>query len=266
MRIQAFKELLKQDTDVMIINFTSIDRVSHFYTNELKLNDIPLEEKAVFQAYRDCDSILGDLLVEIEDTDTNLVWFSEFGFGHLERFVSINDYLSSKKFLTYSTENRRRPNWEKTLAFESVQGSHGINLNRKSFYKNGIVSDSDFQSSREEIIQSLLNMNNPYNGNPMFSMVTKREEYYINPEAPDIILEPYDWKYLPYGDNHWSDVVSRHSQTGWHRPKAMWGGVGPKIRKKNWSGSSELIDLVPTFYYLMDLNIPSFLSGKGLLN
>ncbi|KMQ32179.1 alkaline phosphatase family protein [Bacillus cereus] len=265
MRIQACKELLEQEVDVMIMNFTSIDRVSHFYTDELTNEEIKLEDKAIFRAYQNCDAILGELYEEIDGSDTNLIWFSEIGFGPLEKFVSINDYLAVNKFLKYDNENKRRPNWGETLAFESVQGSHGINLNRQSFYKHGIVRDEDFQSLREEVIQSLLNMPNPYNENQMFSNVVKGEEYYGHPAAPDIMVEPYDWNYLPYGDNHWADVVSRHSQTGWHRPKAVWGGIGPEISGKKRSGAYDLVDLVPTFYHLLDVQPPNFLKGKSLI-
>ena len=169
LRYNVGKELVKYNPDISIINFTCIDRLSHFYMNELRENTVPLKETAVFQAYKKCDEILGDILNYIEKNNADLILFSSVGFGHLKKFIEINNYLAEKGFLKWSSA--RVPDWNHTVAFEAPQGCHGININKKSFYTNGIVSDSDYTDVLHEVMNQLKEMGNPYNDNPMFSNV-----------------------------------------------------------------------------------------------
>lgn len=226
MRHQVCRELLKKNLDLYIINYTCIDRVCHFYMDELYGSAVPLDETAVFQMYRYCDTLLGEYLERVEQTDGRMIVFSSVGFGRLERFVEINQYLAEKGLLTWSKQGRI-PDWEKTTAFESVQGSHGININKKGSYAHGIITEAESHAVTQQVIDVLKEMENPYTGSPMFSKVVLGKTFYqTNPEAPDIVLEPYDWEYLPYGDTYWSDRVSRHSQTGWHRSRSVCGTFG----------------------------------------
>lgn len=226
MRHEICRELLKKNLDIYLINYTCIDRVCHFYMDELYDSSVPLDEAAVFQMYRYCDTLLGEYMDRVEQTDGRMIVFSSVGFGKLERFVEINQYLAEKGMLSWS-KNGRIPDWEKTMAFEAVQGSHGININKKGRYAHGIISEAQYQAVAQQVIDVLKEMKNPYTDNPMFSNVVMGKTYYhLNPEAPDIVLEPYDWEYLPYGDTYWSDRVSRHSQTGWHRSTSVCGTFG----------------------------------------
>jgi predicted AlkP superfamily phosphohydrolase/phosphomutase len=250
LRHNVSMELINQDVDVYIINYTCIDRLCHFYMSELRNDSISLEDKKVFQMYVNCDRILGDMLSIREKQNADILLMSSVGFGHLKNFVEINPYLSQKGFLKWGT-SERQPDWARTVAFESVQGSHGININRKSFYNEGIVEDSEFESVLNQLIDSLKEMRNPHNDNPMFSSVKTNKDYYNNPKGPDIVIEPYDWEYVPYGDSYWSDMVSRHCQTGWHRNKSVWGGIGPKISGKVKGDKFGLVNIAPTINHLL---------------
>lgn len=253
MRHNVSKELYKNDVDIMITNYTCIDRVSHFYMNELRENTIPLNETAVFQAYKQCDKILGDIINYTEKNNADIILFSSVGFGHLKHFVEINQYLSEKGFLRWKSD--RIPDWDHTIAFEAPQGCHGININKKSLYSKGIVSDNDYNDILSEVINQLSTMKNPYNDNPMFSNIVPGKDFYKNNvTAPDIIIEPYDWEYLPYGDNYWSDRVTRHSQTGWHRDSTVWGGLGPNISENVKNGLLNLSDILSVVKHVMKIS------------
>lgn len=249
MRHNVGKELFKNDADISIINFTCIDRLSHFYMNELRENIVPLQETAVFQAYKKCDEILGDIINCIEKNNADLILFSSVGFGHLKHFVEINQYLVEKGLFNWSSD--RVPDWNHTVAFEAPQGCHGININKKSFYTKGIISDCDYTNVLYEVMSLLRAMRNPYNENPMFANVVLGKDFYKkDTNAPDIVLEPYDWEYLPYGDNYWADKVMRHSQTGWHRNSTVWGGLGPNISVKN--KVTRITDILPLVNHIMN--------------
>ncbi len=216
MRHKAFVEL-SDNSNLSIINYTSIDRVSHFFFDEFLSEGI---NSQIHLAYKQCDEILGQLLLIAEHNKSDLIVFSEIGFGKLKRFVNINDELLKGGLLAYSNKTI---NWEKTVAFESVQGSHGININKKNVFKNGIIDDRQYEKTLNETICFLKTLKNKDTGMPLFKRVVKNIEYYINyTNAPDIILEPFDQEYLPYGDPHWSDFLTRNSQTGWHRSNGIY--------------------------------------------
>ncbi len=265
LRHKTMQELLKTDLDIIIVNYTLIERVSHFCTSELYNDDIPLDNKIVFQAYKECDKLLGDVVDYVEETNSNMLFFSEVGFGPLKSFVSVNKYLAEKDLLKYD-DSKKGPIWNKTVAFESVQGSNGININRKSIYNEGIVEDSEYESILNDVISVVKSMENPYTHEPMFSEVIPGREIYKGSQIPDIILKPFDWHYLFYGDDFWGDFISRNCQTGWHRSTSVWGGIGPDISNNVREGSYSLIDILPSVYRLMKKEIPGNLSGKSFLD
>ena len=168
--------------------------------------------------------------------------FSSVGFGELEKFVEINPYLEKEGFLKRVSE--RGIDFDHTLAFEAPQGVHGININTEDFYARGIVKADNYNRVLSEVADALRQMINPYNTKPMFAQVVKGKEFYQgNKEAPDLILEPYDWNYLPYGDNYWADIVGRHNQTGWHRNKSVWGRMGYHMNQEAFQQVSCLKDI-----------------------
>lgn len=228
MRHEICKKMYLSDYDIHVVNYTCIDRVCHFYMNEVADHGIPLKEQAIYRMYQLCDQILGDIFELMEKSKGELILFSSVGFGPLKSFVEINPYLEKKGFLNYTSH--RVVDWKRTMAFEAPQGTHGININRKPFFSQGIVEDIDYLKVLTEVAQALTEMKNPHNGNPMFAKVISGSEYYQNHiHAPDLILEPYDWEYLPYGDPHWADIVGRHHQTGWHRSESVWGKWGDSL-------------------------------------
>ncbi len=242
MRHAICQELYKDDLDVYVINYTCIDRVCHFFMDELKDDAMPLEEKAVYRMYQLSDEILGDILQYVDAHGSELILFSSVGFGELEKFVEINPYLEKEGFLKRVSE--RGIDFDHTLAFEAPQGVHGININTEDFYARGIVKADNYNRVLSEVADALRQMINPYNTKPMFAQVVKGKEFYQgNKEAPDLILEPYDWNYLPYGDNYWADIVGRHNQTGWHRNKSVWGRMGYHMNQEAFQQVSCLKDI-----------------------
>lgn len=237
LRKNVFLALTNNDTDISIVNFTAIDRLSHFCFDEI--DNVQLENSMLYKAYEQCDKILGEIISLSAHLKSEVIVFSEIGFGHLKKFVSINDYLMQKGLLKQEPESKKTI-FSGTMAFESVQGSHGININSKKQFCDGIVSENEYENVLSQVINELINMPNPYNGNPMFENVIRGVEFSHSNLVPDIILEPYDWEYLPYGDPYWADHVSRHCQTGWHRCESFWGYWGAAEKTK---GNMTLIDI-----------------------
>lgn len=263
-RVNVAFELLNK-TDMLIANFTIIDRLSHFYTQELDSENFSDEtETAIFKAYDLMDQTVGRFLEELDDS-CQLFVFSELGFGPLREFVSINAYLQKAGYL--EREENGEFNWRESVAFESIQGSHGININLKGLYRDGIVDKEQFEEVRNEVMEYVKNLINPKTGLPFFKEVVKGEEYYKGPrsnEAPHIMMEAFDERYLPLGDNYWAEHVFRNYQSGWHRREGFWTGKGSKIDGIKKNGA--ILDVCPTLFDLAGKQVPEDLKGSSLIS
>lgn len=252
-----------EDVDVLIVNLTLVDRVSHFYWQEIEDGSpLSLEETALYQAYQLADRAVGEFLKKLDD-HSHLLLFSDIGFGPLREFVSVNELLKGGGFLTRIGDHG--VDWEKTVAFESVQGSHGINIHRKGAYSKGIVDPADYAQIREEVAIYLKQAINPKTGLPYFVDVVPREMYYSGQhmeEAPDLILQPADQRYVPLGDDYWAHVVHRDYQSGWHRSECFWTGAGPALNgiKENCA----IGDITPTIFRLCGRDVPVEFPGRSL--
>ncbi|MFF8960029.1 alkaline phosphatase family protein [Streptomyces sp. NPDC014894] len=213
--------------DLLVLNLTAIDRLSHVYWQELEPGSpVPEEERSVRRAYRLADEVLGAFL-DRADEHTEVFAFSEIGFGPLRAYCSVNEVLAAAGLLTQGPDGR--PDWTATQAFEAVQGTQGVNLNTAGRYKHGIVEPHLRERTADRVREALLAHINPLTGLPLFAEVLRGEDVHSGPaahRAPDLILVPYDWRYLPLGDTHWSAQVHRTLQSGWHRRESYWGGIG----------------------------------------
>jgi predicted AlkP superfamily phosphohydrolase/phosphomutase len=254
--------------DVLIINLTAIDRVSHFYWHELEPGSpIAEEETAIFQAFRNCDRTLERFLELLED-DVSLLVFSEIGFGPLRAYCSLDDCLAKDGFLTWDRAAEPRTIlWRETVAFEAVQGCHGVNLNAAGRYSEGRVTAADHSRVRAEVIQALEAAINPYSGLALFRRVLPREEVYAGKaldQAPDIVLEPADERYQPLGDSLWARTVNRHLQSGWHRRDSFWAGIGPAFERGQPGGAATPLDVAPTICRMLGREPPAAFRGRPL--
>jgi predicted AlkP superfamily phosphohydrolase/phosphomutase len=257
--------LYDKGADAVLVNLTSIDRLSHIYWQELEQGDEHLADAAVFRAYRMADGIIGAAL-DRADENTAVLAFSEIGFGPLRSYCAINDDLAAAGLLARTSDGQGgvTVDWANTTAFEAVQGTHGVNINVSGRYQHGSVAPGDYQRVRAEVAQKLSEVINPRTGKPMFTAVSPREEIYHGAAvdaAPDLILEPSDWRYLPLGDQTWAKQVHRTWQSAWHRRRSYWALAGAGAR----SGAvATPVDITATLVDLLGRELPAGLPGKPL--
>ena len=266
-RAQTAMRLLDKGVNVLILNLTAIDRVCHFYWQEIEPGSpLTLTETAVFRAYASCDAILGRLLRRRRH-GTHLLAFSEIGFGPLRAYLSLNATLAGAKLLSRaSTGNHCTILPSGTVAFEAVQGCHGVNINLAGRYAEGIVSEADYDVVREQVREALLDAINPYTGLPALRRVLRREELYSGralEAAPDLVVEPADERYQPLGDPFWATKVNRTLQSGWHRRESYWAGVGPLFPTATGRRATPL-DVAPTIYRMLGIEPAVDWPGKSL--
>ncbi len=258
--------LFDQGADMVIANLTCIDRLSHCYWQEIEPGSpVPLEESAVFQAYQCCDRVIGKFL-EKRTEDVTLLVFSEIGFGPLRAYLEINQILAEHDLLLWKDAERTAPDWARTQAFEAVQGTQGININLRSRYQDGTVDDSQYEACCQKVRDVLIGAINPHTGLPLLKRVAHRTEIYPGAhtaEAPDLILEPADPRYLPFGEPSWARHVRRKLQSGWHRRTSLWAAVGEEM-ESGCQMEAELLDIAPTLMDILGAGSNSGLPGISL--
>jgi predicted AlkP superfamily phosphohydrolase/phosphomutase len=163
-------------------------------------------------------------------------------------------------------------NWNKTAAFS--RGKEGdIFINLKGRDKNGTVKPDEYETVRENIISRLNNLVDPSTGRKAVSKVYKREELYEGPYvefAPDLLIDWIDNAYMPTENDKNKDSVfverwrenMNWPTSGSHRIEGILLATGPDISKNKEIKNSRIIDMTPTWLYLLNQNVPEDMEGK----
>ncbi|BAQ75373.1 hypothetical protein MmcP [Pseudomonas sp. Os17] len=199
---------LGAEADVMIVNLTLADRLSHFMWYEM-LDPEPARRPQILQAYDFIDRACARLQTLAPES---MLVFSEMGFGELKGFFSINQHLQAAGLQVLDPQGQ--VDLQRSVALETVQGSHGVMLCR-DLCNEGRASDAE----RQAVMQCLEAMRFA-DGQPALAVVRPREAVYQGPYshlAPSLIVTPADARRPPLGDPRWASHVRRTAQSGWHR-------------------------------------------------
>ena len=163
-------------------------------------------------------------------------------------------------------------NWDKTLAFS--RGKEGdIFINLKGRDPNGIVEQDQYENLRDKIIYKLSSLIDPASGEKVVNKIYRREELYKGPYiefAPDLLIEWVNSAYMPTENDKNKDSVfverwrenMNWPTSGSHRINGILLAKGPGIAKNKRIESSTIIDMTPTWLYLLNQKIPDDLEGK----
>lgn len=261
-QLQTTLELAKS-SDIVFVNLTIADRLSHFFWSELSSASTS-NEPSIIKAYRFLDKALFQLEALLNDNDFMMV-FSEIGFGPIDGFVSIDHYLQAIGLQELNIDGS--VDHTKSHAMEAVQGSHGINivLNEKNLFHRR--SNPDYRHKLNVTKNALLSMRFG-DGNPIISRVFEAEELYDGPYTalmPDLIIQPANPARPPLGDPRWAKHVNRHLQTGWHRDDGFFVLLGNRAIKSQHAKPIDLENIAPTIADLMRCDIPSSCIGKSMM-
>lgn len=227
---------LAPDVDVMIVNLTLPDRLSHFLWYEMSSSPGP-ERPHILRAYDFVDEACRRL--QSLEPESMLV-FSEIGFGKLDGFFSINRYLqdAGMQFLDHNGD----VDLQRSVAMETVQGSHGVML-CSDLCNTGKASQASVDQLRDFLMQIRFE-----DGSPALADVKHRDELYHGPYthlAPTLVVRPADETRPPLGDPRWAKHVRRTSQSGWHRDKGFVVLTGHRAPSANTS-IVQLQQIAPT--------------------
>jgi len=159
--------------------------------------------------------------------------------------------------------------WSRTRAF-GVIGT-GIYLNLKGRQPEGIVEPEDYDRVRNDIIEKLAGLIDPWTGEPISPSIFKKEEVYHGEHAdsaPDIslLMGPYTC-HAAYGESEWIGLSGPREMmlSGTHRLKGIFVACGPDVRKDGRKlPNLKIYDIAPTVLHMFGLPVDSDMDGRVL--
>jgi len=299
-RRDLFVHLAKNEAwDLLVTVFTNTDRIQHSLWRSGR--------ERVDEFFGLVDGCVGDVLAAAADENTLVMLMSDHGFQDATHKVYLNRFLQERGLLATRTGARgddpyarRRPDyfedfqggggaavtgtvskilakvgigrevvmdWSRTRAFTWSLDTAGVGVNLASRYPYGCVSDSDYESVRDEIIAALTALELP-GGRSAFRTVRRREDVYSGPhadKAPDVVTEPADGVEFGIALDR-REVIREHKRpAGQHSPRGFVALAGPGVRA-GAAIEGNIVDCLPTILHGMGLAVPEGLDGRVLLD
>jgi len=155
-------------------------------------------------------------------------------------------------------------NWRNTTAFSLI--TNGVFVNLQGREPEGIVRMSDYEATRDMLIERLCAVRDPHNGERVICRVQRREEVYSGPYleyAPDLVITDHDERYHFgfFPDSHYTRAFNSPGRaSGNHTYDGILIVAGPDIRPGVIEGA-RMVDVMPTLCALLGLEIPPEVDG-----
>lgn len=155
--------------------------------------------------------------------------------------------------------------WSKTKAYGAAAG---IRINLKGREPFGIIEkNGEFKHLKEEIISRLYEVEHPDTKGKIMDIVLTKEEVYKGPyisEAPDILFMADGLAYLQLDRLDSNRLFAPTNLKGCHRLNGIFIGKGTGFKKGAEVQGANIVDILPTLLYSMNLPIPDDLDGRIL--
>jgi predicted AlkP superfamily phosphohydrolase/phosphomutase len=286
--------VLEAPDRLMHVHYKYIDpRFEHYSRPEAG----PIRER-VWEFFDEMDEVIADL-VGWGGSDGFVVTMSDHGFQGKEKSVNVNYLLNQwgmlglggagsvvgsslvrksaqgiKKLVPKGVRKKVKSvahasiDWSRTKAFSAPIPQQGIYVNLAGREPHGIVSEGEYESVRNEIMERFSTVVDPDDGEPIVDRILRREEVMSGPEAggaPDLfpICRAYSYELSDglYSASPLTDY--RELPRGFHHMDGIFGISGPEIDARSGLRAS-LYDIAPTALFLAGLDqLPS--DGRVLL-
>lgn len=157
--------------------------------------------------------------------------------------------------------------WKNTKAYSRGGVTGALRLNVKGREPRGCISPKDVPAVREELIEDLRDLRNPYTGELVVDRVLKNEEVYEGPisfEGPDILFKTKGLRTDTGGLTVFKSlnpIIPAFAINGTHRMEGIFGAAGPKYAKGLEVEGLKIFDPAPIILHTLGLKIPSYMDG-----
>ncbi len=257
-----------EEWDMAWVVFTSTDRIQHFFWQYMDPQWPKYDEEkasrygtAIHDLWVELDGHLGTILETArrrKGADLPIVVLSDHGFGGVHREFRMQSFLRNP--------GAGEPPLSCTYSFET-NGSL-LYLNVEGREPNGVVSKSDYEAVRNDVLDRLKRTRDPETGLGPARATYRREEAYIGRYAdkgPDIVMTPSPEVYIS-NDRGYREPWGTPSYTfsGHHEMEGILIATGgPFVRGRLDSGAT-LLDITPTILYLLGQPVPNYCDGRVL--
>jgi predicted AlkP superfamily phosphohydrolase/phosphomutase len=294
----------KHDWQVCIFHIHFLDSVNHKELAYLHEESPLYEEEAsksalenVRKAYHLIDDLLGMVLDSVVDDNTIVAFLSDHGAIPAWKVANIPKALADAGLLVYKEcegdGKARTVDWSKTKVFPYLEPPY-VWVNKSGRDPNGIVQDSEYETVRQEIIDTLESMRDPESGKRIVKIALQREEADFlgqnSERIGDVVFAlnpPYE---LFDGNAEQLDVTSIQPEFlerklafpatecfgahAYYLPTTRFGPysidvpvvlAGPRIKSNaEFKNSFNLVDIAPTLAYLLGVRRPKDSQGRIL--
>ncbi|HLF26798.1 MAG TPA: alkaline phosphatase family protein [Anaerolineae bacterium] len=167
------------------------------------------------------------------------------------------------KFLSFEDVD-----WSRTVAY-SMGHVGQVYLNLQGREPQGIVEPSDYQATRQRVVEVLNALHDPDTGRPLVDRIIPREAAASGPyldRAPDLhlVLDGYRAIAFPLFAAEGQIVTQQiRGDSGCHRLHGVLIASGPAFARGAIEGA-RLIDLAPTILHLLGVPVPADMDGRVL--
>lgn len=216
--------------------------------------------------------------MEKVDSSTLIMVMSDHGFAPFLREFHLGTWLIEQGYMTVTDKEKYHSSkffnyvdWEKTKAY--ALGINGLYLNLKGREKQGILSTSEAEGIRRELIQKLESVKDPSNGKPVVMKAYDSRDIYSGPYtdlAPDILVGYHGGYRISdqcvlgqFPNGIFSDRTDK-----WAADHCMDPRVVPGTLLTNWrctGRSPGLWDMAPSIINAFGLSIPKEMTGAAML-
>jgi predicted AlkP superfamily phosphohydrolase/phosphomutase len=152
--------------------------------------------------------------------------------------------------------------WRNSMAYCRSESEQGIRINLEGRDPDGVVSETEYESVREGIINIMSNLRTP-DGDLVFQFVCKRERMYTGPnvdQACDILFRTKEMNH-PVSTKLYGDVFLPINNFN-HKDTGIFIGSGPDINETVNIDTVALTDIAPIVMGLLEQPVPERMSGS----
>jgi predicted AlkP superfamily phosphohydrolase/phosphomutase len=259
--------------------FDTTDRVQHMfyrYLEPAKAHSPNGEGSHVIEGmYCDMDRLVGKTLEHV-DANTALYVLSDHGFCAFRRGVNLNTWLLEQGYLHLrdghtAGEYLEGVDWPRTSAY--TFGLSGIYLNLRGREAGGIVSSTDAEALKSELIRKLTGLRDEAKGDIAIQGVYASSVIYKGPylsAAPDLIVG-YGRGYRASWDGaigKVADSVFEDNTKAWSGDHCVDASLVPGVLFSNRKIDRDdpgIEDMAPTALHLFGIEPPAWMEGVSIV-